>query len=169
MSKKRVNYDALKRECQDVRASYFPRFDKQRAWRVFPHQCVRFRFKINEGFSSSLRGAYLDLTLGRLSGLCDRKRKLIVVEDFPDSPLELTVTLIHEIAHATAGGHNAKAWKPRMEKAIKRAEQLGRFDIVSGLQKELVPNLERAKKLWEERKAIRARQQHSPKAADNVD
>ena len=90
-----------------VRRLYFPRWDKEGLWtvRMAPRLCG--------------------------TGRCDRDNRAILVGG--NVGRELGVLLIHEIAHAVTTGDHGKVYTARMERAARRARNLGDHEMERGL------------------------------------
>ena len=100
-------------EFQRVRRTFFPRWDRQKLWRV---KTVR-----------DLDGA---------QGKCDQRTKTIKILG-GITGLNLTVLLIHEIAHAVANVYHEEAWQARMRVAADKADHLGKTDLALLLRKQV--------------------------------
>ncbi len=104
----------LRAEFDRIRTEFFPRWHGGRLWRA---RIVK-----------DLNGAM---------GYCDTKSKTIKAIGIPDDDDELAAFLIHEIAHAVAPGNHSKLWLTRMEKAVQRAEAIGRSELGSRIRDEI--------------------------------
>jgi len=101
-----------------IRRVFFPRWDRKGEWRI--KLCDRI----------GMNGP------GRTDGLCEHKSKTIFVSREHD-PKELDLVLIHEIAHAVTRGGHGERWVARMEKAARRAEQIGRSELAEAIRREV--------------------------------
>lgn len=99
-------------EYERVKELYFPRWDRQGRWRLLVKNDI-------------------DGLVGRADP--DLKR----IEIKPMSGLELTITVIHEIAHAVAGKGHAKRWQDRMTKAAKHAASVGETKLGKMIDEEV--------------------------------
>lgn len=102
----------LRKQFDYVREAFFPRWDRHRQWRV--------------NSADDLNGA---------SGLCDIQRKRIRVLRKLHGE-ELTLVLIHEVAHVFGHGHG-RPWMTRMEQAAARAVQIGRKSLATAIRTEV--------------------------------
>ncbi len=123
----RVTEHRLKTSWEYVRSVFFPRWDKDNEWRVLV--AIDYHWHVLKCYS------HFEATA--MAGGCDWKRKFVEVAPFLDSKAGLVATLVHEVCHAIAGGHNSKAWKPRMKKAIRDAEKAGKHDVATILRKDI--------------------------------
>jgi len=104
----------LRHHFLEIKQQFFPRWDRVNLWRV----STRSRRKVH--------------------GRCDPERRVIeIVVQYTD-PDERDRLLIHEICHAVASGGHGKVWQSRMEKAAKRADELGRHQLAKLLRQEIV-------------------------------
>ena len=103
----------LKSIWNDVRRAFFPRWDRQRRWKV--------------------RAIAGDPGCGE----CLTGERLIEITP-PEDVLGLELLLIHEICHAQARarGHG-REWQARMRRAAERAGELGRADLAAALRTEV--------------------------------
>jgi hypothetical protein len=93
-----------------VRASFFPRWDRARRWRVaFVHD--------------------LDGAMGR----CCPESRTIKLTHLPEGEAGVAL-LIHEIGHAATHQGHGKKWLARMKKAASIAEATGRHELAGHLQ-----------------------------------
>ena len=114
MSKSKKNNEerTLKDIVENIRRTYFPRWDKLQQW------CVK---KVH-GFPSF--------------GNCDQENKTISLQPNLNNKL-LEELLIHEICHAVTNGNHGKKWKDRMLKASKVAKQIGQMDLSNELKEDV--------------------------------
>jgi hypothetical protein len=101
----------LQRDFQQVRATFFPRWDRSASWK-----CRAFR---------DLHGA---------GGECNTDSKTVRSAVTVGDP---TLVLIHEICHAVGGNGHGKKWQSRMEKAATRAQDVGRPELAMQIRKEI--------------------------------
>ncbi len=110
----------LHHQFQQIKRLFFPRWDRQNLWRI----STRSRRKVH--------------------GHCDSDRRVIeIVVQYADQD-ELDRLLVHEICHAVAAGGHGKVWQSRMEKAARRADELGRTRLAEMLRQEIVEYQESA-------------------------
>ena len=101
----------LRQQFEDVKKTFFPRWDRKREWKVrSPKNLVP-------------------------SGFCNTKRKIIAVQPCYEKDM-LTLVLIHEICHAFGTGHGSP-WLLRMERAAERAKEIGRPKLAKAILKEI--------------------------------
>ena len=91
----------LREKYQYVRTTFFPQWDRKRQWKA----------QLSGGPFAS-------------NGSCESETKTINI-NWETDPKDLVLVLIHEIAHAVARDYHGKKWQARMEKAAKRAEEIG--------------------------------------------
>jgi hypothetical protein len=116
MRKKTKNIKARKRlenEFEFVRATFFPRWDKKREWRV--------------ELVDDLDGA---------QGKCFDEEKVVRIA-YLLSGDKLTVLLIHEITHAVSRSNHARKFQDRMSKAAQKADTIGRPELGSLLREDV--------------------------------
>lgn len=103
-----ANMSLLVREFERIRSEYFPGWDKKHEWKVVEShpECVG-------------------------DGYCDKDSKQIVVNSD-----DLSLVIIHEIAHAVTYDGHGKRWRRRMEAAARRAEYLGQIDLSTQIRNE---------------------------------
>lgn len=104
----------LQRHFQEIKHQFFPCWDRHDSWRVS---------------SRSLR---------KVHGQCDPERNVIEIAVLHADPDERDRLFIHEISHAIAERGHGKKWQHRMEKAARRAEQLGRQRLSQLLREEII-------------------------------
>jgi len=104
----------LRQHFREIKRQLFPRWDQHNLWRV----TTRSKRKVH--------------------GHCDRDRRVIEIVIQHADPDERDRLLIHEICHAVAEGGHGKKWQDRMEKAAKRADELGRDRLAKLLREEIV-------------------------------
>src|SRR5207244_858046 len=92
----------VRRHFQEIKTLFFSRWDRQNLWRI----STRSRRKVH--------------------GHCDPERRVIEIVIHQSDPAERDKLLIHEICHAVADMSHGKKWQDRMEKAARRADELGR-------------------------------------------
>ena len=110
----------LHRHFNEIKRLFFPRWDRQNLWRI----STRSNRKVH--------------------GYCDVDWRVIeIVVQYADQD-ELDRLLIHEICHAVAAGGHGKVWQSRMEKAARRADELGRTRLAEMLRQEIVEYQEAA-------------------------
>lgn len=104
----------IHQQFQQIKRLFFPCWDRQNVWRI----STRSRRNVH--------------------GYCDVKRRVIEIvvqhadQDYQDK------LMIHEICHAVAAGGHGKVWQRRMEKAVTKADQLGRTRLAELLRQEIV-------------------------------
>lgn len=103
----------LTRHFQEIKDLFFSRWDRQDLWRV----SSRSRRKVH--------------------GHCDPERKVIEIVVQHADPDERDRLFIHEASHAVAEMSHGKKWQQRMEKAARRAEELGRQRLAQLLREEI--------------------------------
>jgi hypothetical protein len=104
----------IRRNFQDIKRLFFPRWDRQGRWQV----STRSRRTVH--------------------GHCDSERRVIeIVFQHADAD-ERDKLIIHEICHDVADLGHGKKWQARMEQAAKRAEALGRHRLAQLLREEIV-------------------------------
>ena len=106
-----------------VKRYFFPRWDREDRWRV------------------STRSKR------RVDGHCDAERRVIEIAALLDDPDELDRLLVHEICHAVAGASHGKTWRRRMERAARRAEEIGRPRLARSIEKEVTDYRDAARPL----------------------
>jgi hypothetical protein len=104
----------LRQHFLEIKSLFFPRWDRDNLWRIS---------------TKSRRNVH---------GHCDRERRVIAIVIQHSDPDERDSLLIHEICHAAANGSHGKVWQRRMEKAAKRADELGRNVLAKLLRKVIV-------------------------------
>ena len=110
----------LHRHFKELKRLFFPRWDRQNLWRI----STKSKRKVH--------------------GFCDVDRRVIqIVVQHADQD-EQDKLLIHEICHAVAAGGHGKVWQGRMEKAARRADELGRKRLAEMLRQEIVEYQESA-------------------------
>lgn len=98
----------------EIKRLFFPRWDHEGQWRI----STRSRRNVH--------------------GRCDPERRVIeIVLQYADQD-EMDRLLIHEICHAVAAGGHGKVWQRRMEKAARRADEVGRAVLAKMLREEIV-------------------------------
>ena len=115
----------LQHRFQDIKHLYFPRWDRGDRWRI----------------STNSRR--------RVHGHCDVDRRVIEIVVQHTDPDKRDGLLIHEICHAVANGSHGKAWQRRMERAARRADDLGRAALAQCLRQEIA-NYQEAEDVTEE-------------------
>ena len=94
-----------------VRATFFPRWDRENAWRV-----------------------QLGTADEKIDGECHWDGKKITVKRSLNHE-EILVALIHEFAHAAVGTtglfEHGKRWQTRMARAARRAAKIGEKELAS--------------------------------------
>lgn len=75
---------------------------------------------------------------------------------------EMDRLLIHEICHAVASGGHGKVWQGRMDKAARRADELGRTRLAEMLRQEIVEYQESAVGLAEGYQTVQDWLTHNP-------
>lgn len=110
----------LYRQFQQIKRLFFPRWDRQNQWRI----STKSKRKVH--------------------GHCDPDRRVIeIVVQYADQD-EMDRLLIHETCHAVAAGGHGKVWQDRMEKAAKKADEVGRKRLAEMLRQEIVEYQESA-------------------------
>lgn len=110
----------IRKHFLEIKRQFFPRWDREHCWRI----STRSRRKVH--------------------GFCDSARRVIeIVVQHADLD-DRDNLLIHEICHAVAKGGHGKVWQRRMEKAAKRAEEVGRVRLAELLRQEVVNYQEEA-------------------------
>jgi uncharacterized membrane-anchored protein YjiN (DUF445 family) len=104
----------LQRHFQEIKKVFFPRWDRQDLWRV----SSRSRRKVH--------------------GHCDPDLKVIEIVIQHSDPDERDKLIVHEICHAVAEMSHGKKWQDRMEKAARKADELGRGRLASLLREEII-------------------------------
>jgi len=95
-----------------VRKTYFPRWDRKKAWKL----------QVLEDVDGA-------------EGRCISDSKTIKIRYTTES--RLRPLLIHEIAHAAASVGHDKKWQARMDKAAKKAETVGEIELSLEIRKEI--------------------------------
>ena len=103
----------MKPQFMTIKRAFFPRWDRRNLWRV----STRSRRKVE--------------------GCCDPKRRVIEIVVQHGGPDQRDRLLIHEISHAVAGGGHGTKWQDRMERAARRADELGRNRLAKMLRDEI--------------------------------
>jgi len=101
---------SLRREFQQVRKTFFPRWDRAKVWKC--------------------RKVY-DFYGAACCCFDTKEVKVSVVGD------NLTLVLIHEICHAVGGTGHEEKWQRRMEKVAVRAERVGRSELAAQIREEI--------------------------------
>lgn len=96
-----------------IRQTFFPRWEAGKGW------CIVV--------ADDLDGA---------QGKCNTELKQIQIVSHPKGD-ELTGLIIHESAHAVAGGDHGKRWMARMEKAAADAERMGMAGVANTLREQI--------------------------------
>jgi hypothetical protein len=104
----------LQRHFQEIKKVFFSRWDRQDLWRV----SSRSRRKVH--------------------GHCDPERRVIEIVIQHSDPDERDKLFIHEVCHAVAEMSHGKKWQDRMEKAARRADELGRQRLAQLIRQEIV-------------------------------
>ena len=107
------NSTMLHRRFSAVKRDFFPRWDRENQWRV------------------SARSKR------RVDGHCDVERRVIEIVALLDDPDEMDTLIIHEICHAVASEGHGMKWQRRMERAARRAEEIGRLRLAELVRKEV--------------------------------
>lgn len=103
----------LQRHFQEIKRLFFSRWDRQDFWRVT---------------SQSRR---------KVHGHCDPERKVIEIVVQHADPDERGRLFIHEICHAVSEMSHGKKWQQRMEKAARKADELGRQRLTQLIREEI--------------------------------
>ena len=112
----------ITKHLREVKALFFPRWDRQNLWRVN---------------TRSRRTGH---------GYCDQERRVVEIMDpAPDEPDERDMLLIHEVCHAVTRGSHGNEWQSRMKRAAERAEELGRDRLAKLLCTEVMNSQEAPK------------------------
>jgi hypothetical protein len=98
----------LQRAFKSVKETFFPRWDREKQWRL--------------EFGPS----------GRFDGRCDRGTKTITY-----CRGEPHLVLAHEICHAIGGENHGAKWAARLSKVAERAYELGMESFADAISKEL--------------------------------
>lgn len=104
----------IRKRFLEIKRLFFPRWDRHNLWRI----TTRSRRKVH--------------------GRCDSERRVIEIVIQHADPDKRDNLLIHEICHAVAKGGHGKVWQRRMEKAARRADELGRDVLAKLLRQEIV-------------------------------
>ena len=104
----------IRRYFLEIKHQFFPRWDRHNLWRI----------------STRLRRT--------VHGYCDAERRVIEIVIQHADPDKSDCLLIHEICHAVAKGGHGKVWQRRLEKAARRADELGRDGLAKLLRQEIV-------------------------------
>lgn len=115
-----MNEDRLQDAFQDVRQTFFPRWDKKGEWKVVDSTRIKASYDtgINE-FRERVGINHLMEKADMLAECCEWG-KVINIFEIPDDDDRLHELLIHEICHVKALGHGKK-WARNMEKAYFKA------------------------------------------------
>lgn len=105
---------SIQHDFREIKRLFFPRWDRENRW------------KLRIG---SRRNVF---------GHCDVERQVIEIAVQYEAPDERDRLLIHEISHAAADSGHGKKWQARIEKAARRAEELGRHRLAELLREEIV-------------------------------
>ncbi len=103
----------LEQHFEEVRRIFFPRWDRQKRWRVY-----ELPSNVNVPWS----------------GRCMRSERIIAVGGAAESMIELWVALIHEICHAVTRSEHGDAFWTRMRKVADRATGLGMISLADTLE-----------------------------------
>jgi len=103
----------IKTEFETVRRTFFPRWDRKRLWQV--------------EVIGDLDGS---------KGKCYPETKTIKILD-GITGLDLTVLLIHEIAHSVVNVYHGKTWQRRILVAADHAERLGMSELAERLRQQV--------------------------------
>ncbi len=103
----------LRHHFPEIKTLFFPRWDRHNLWRI----STRSRRKVH--------------------GHCDPERRVIAIVIQHEDPDEQDKLLIHEICHAVVDGSHGKKWQDRMERAAKKADELGRDVLAKMLRQEI--------------------------------
>lgn len=128
----------LQRHFRDIKHLFFPRWDREDAWRIT---------------TSSRR---------RVHGYCNPVVRTIEVVALPRDPDERDMLLIHEICHAVAPGNHGVVWQRRLEKAAATADNLGRSRLARLLREEIVAYQEAGSVVTDAYASIRAAMAATP-------
>lgn len=109
----------IQQRFREIKKLFFPRWDRAGVWRI----STRSRRNVH--------------------GHCDTERRVIEIVVQHADPDERDRLLIHEICHAVAAGGHGKVWQRRMEKAARRADELGR-DVLARLLRQEIVNYQEA-------------------------
>ena len=104
----------IRKHFLDIKHLFFPLWNRHNLWRI----TTRSRRKVH--------------------GRCDPVRRIIEIVVQHADPDERDKLLIHEICHAVVDGSHGKKWQDRMERAAKRADELGRDVLAKMLRQEIV-------------------------------
>lgn len=97
----------------EIKHQFFPRWDRDHRWRI----STRSRRKVE--------------------GCCEPERRVIeIAVQYADQDKRDRL-LIHEICHAVADGGHGNKWQDRMERAARRADDLGRDRLARLLREEI--------------------------------
>lgn len=104
-----------------LRRVFYPQWDKGGEWalKVVPHR------------HPSLRDAY---------GRCDHDTRTIYLNEFQlavKDPEQLSLTLIHEIAHAVTEANHRELWLSEMKRVAMKAEEVGRTRLATMIRKQI--------------------------------
>ncbi len=103
----------------EIRANYFPKWDKSHDW------------KIKYGNATQTRGN---------TGYCDSVARMIYLDirTFPQmSDAGQCAFVIHEICHEVGAAYHNRGWAERMEQAAQRAEILNESDVARIIRSEI--------------------------------
>lgn len=111
----RVKAEGIERAFVDVKAQYFPRWDRAGLWRVRFHA---------EGMPTGD------------TGYCDTKAKTIHLDRqvLGMTDAGVLAILIHEICHDVGGAGHGRRWATRMEKAAQLAMRTGHEEVAEILR-----------------------------------
>ena len=128
----------LQHHFREIKHLFFPRWDRDHLWRISP---------------KSRR---------RVHGHCDDERQVIEIVVQHADPDKRDGLLIHEICHAVANGNHGKAWQRRMEKAARRADDLGRDRLAQWLRQEIADYQDAAEVTGEAYQTVQEWLAHQP-------
>ena len=128
----------LRNHFLEIKHLFFPRWDRDDRWRI----STRSRRTVH--------------------GYCDAERRVVEIVIQHADPDKGDNLLIHEICHAVAKGGHGKVWQRRMEKAARRADELGRDVLAKLLRQEIVNYQEFAESREEAYQTVEDWMHHEP-------
>ncbi|MBX2851781.1 MAG: hypothetical protein KTR15_08565 [Phycisphaeraceae bacterium] len=114
-----MNSQRLSELFHEIKASYFPRWDRGGRWDA------------EFGTDEQLRGS---------TGYCDSKANRVYLRRHSINGMPrpgVRALIIHEICHEVGSAYHGKGWATRMQRARDRAIQLGELEVARILESDI--------------------------------